>query len=92
MRLILLLALSSALSIPAVAQTSPPSRVALPGDNSVALRPTDAEPRGALSLVERPSERVARLVRTALLAPGDSSTWRALAGALPELALDGPAD
>ena len=42
--------------------------------------------------LERPSDVVARLAREALASPGDSTAWRALAGALPDMALSGDAD
>ena len=40
----------------------------------------------------RPTEVVARLARQAMATPSDSAAWKALAGALPELALVGSAD
>jgi hypothetical protein len=43
-------------------------------------------------LLERPSDVVARLARQALTAPGDTAAWKALAGALPAMALTGGAD
>lgn len=91
MRLSLLVALSLALCAQAAAQATPAAPATPAGDTGVAPSST-GEPRGSLSVVERPSDMVARLARTVLLAPGESSAWRALAGALPELALEGPAD
>jgi len=91
-RLSLPVALSLALCAQAAAQATPAAHATPAGDTAAAPGAAATGPRGALSLVERPSDMVARLARAALLAPGESSAWRALAGALPELALEGAAD
>lgn len=66
--------------------------LALLAGTGVAAQETDA---GSVALPihgPRPTDVVARLARRAMATPSDSAAWKALAEALPELALIGSAD
>ncbi|MDH5588454.1 MAG: hypothetical protein OEZ65_01440 [Gemmatimonadota bacterium] len=58
----------------------------------VAASPVAGQDTATTASPPRPAEVVADLARRALTDPEDPGTWRALAGALPEMALSGGAD
>lgn len=92
MRLTLFLSLVLALTPGVSAQTSAsfPIGPAVRGDEGT--EPPAGEVITHATVVERPSDVVARLARQALTSPRDTAAWKALAGALPAMALSGGAD